>query len=114
MITVTLEAAAKLTELIAEENKGTQVPETAGLRLFAQGGGCSGLQYGLKIEKEPNQNDVVFESNGIKIFIDPISIRYLDGSEIDFEKNEMMGGGFKINNPNAKGTCGCGQSFDPK
>ena len=114
MITVTLKAAIKLKELIAEENKDTQIPETAGLRMFAQGGGCSGLQYGLKIESEAQQNDNVFESNGIKIFVDPISIRYLDGTEIDFENNELMGGGFKINNPNAKGTCGCGQSFEPK
>ena len=114
MVTITPVAAENLKKLIAEENKDVQIPETSGLRLFAQGGGCSGLQYGLKIEKEPNGNDTVFESNEIKIFIDPISLRYLDGAEIDFEDENLMGSGFKINNPNAKGTCGCGQSFDPK
>ncbi|OGM99011.1 MAG: hypothetical protein A2915_03565 [Candidatus Yanofskybacteria bacterium RIFCSPLOWO2_01_FULL_41_34] len=114
MVTITPDAATKLKELIAQENKDAQIPETAGLRLFVQGGGCSGFQYGLSIEKSPAANDSVFESNGIKIFVDPISISYLAGAEISFEDKDLMGGGFKINNPNAKGTCGCGQSFDPK
>ena len=114
MVTITPKAAEKLKGLIAEENKGTNIPQTAGLRLYVQGGGCSGFQYGLMIEKKPAENDKIFESNGIKVFIDPISIRYLAGAEIDFDENNMMGGGFKINNPNAKGTCGCGSSFEPK
>ena len=114
MVTIVPKAADKLKALIAEENKGMEIPQTAGLRLYVQGGGCSGFQYGLSIEKEPAENDKVVESNGIKIFIDPISVRYLAGVEIDFDENNMMGGGFKINNPNAKGTCGCGSSFEPK
>ena len=110
MVTITPNAAAKLTELIAEENKDTQIPETAGLRLFVQGGGCSGFQYGLKIEKEPLENDKIFESNGIKIFIDPISINYVKDAEVDFVDSPTSGG-FVIKNPQAKSTCGCGQSF---
>lgn len=109
MITVTPNAAEKLKILIAEENKDTQIPETSGLRLFIQGGGCSGFQYGLKIEKNRNETDQVFESNGIKIFVDPISLSYVGGAEIDYVENT---GGFSIKNPNAKSTCGCGQSFN--
>lgn len=108
MVTVTPVAAEKLKELIAEENKDTQIPETAGLRVFVQGGGCSGFQYGLMIEKERGFNDDVFESNGIKIFIDPISKRYVDGAVVDLDEKT---GGFVIKNPNATSTCGCGQSF---
>ena len=108
MITITPKAADKLRVLIAEENKGTDIPQTAGLRLCIQGGGCSGFQYGLLIEKEPAENDKVFESNGIKIFIDPISIAYVKGAEVDFVEKT---GGFAIKNPNATSTCGCGQSF---
>jgi iron-sulfur cluster insertion protein len=107
MLTVTPLAAEKITELLAEEQKtGT------GLRVFVQGGGCSGFQYGLMIEEGGPQAgaDQVFESNGVTLFVDPISIRYLKGAEVDFVDN-MSGGGFTIRNPNAKTTCGCGQSF---
>ena len=110
MITVTADAAERLKKLIAEENKEAPVPETAGLRLYVQGGGCSGFQYGLTVEAGPSDTDKVFESNRVKIFVDPISIRYLEGVEIAWQDN-LVGGGFKINNPNATGTCGCGQSF---
>lgn len=109
MITITPPAAAKLRELIAEENKDAQTTETVGLRLFIQGGGCSGFQYGLKIEKEQDKNDQVFESNGIKIFIDPISVNYVEGAEVDLSEE---GSGFTIKNPQATSTCGCGQSFN--
>lgn len=109
MVTITPEAAAKLKELIAEENKDVQIPETAGLRLYVQGGGCSGFQYGLMIEKERGVSDDVFESNGIKIFLDPISKKYVENAEVDFNEES---GGFTIKNPNAKSTCGCGQSFN--
>ena len=93
--------------IMAEEKK-----ENAGLRVFVQGGGCSGFQYGLMIEEgavDPDA-DRVFESNGVKLFVDPISIRYLTGAEVDFVDN-LTGGGFTIKNPNAKSTCGCGSSF---
>lgn len=106
-ITVTETAAEKISKLLAEDKK----PE-AGLRVFVQGGGCSGFQYGLMIEDSAGdaQADRVFQSNGVKLLVDPISIRYLTGAEVDFVDN-LTGGGFTITNPNAKTTCGCGQSF---
>lgn len=105
MINVSQVAASKITELLAEENK-----QNSGLRVFVQGGGCSGFQYGLMIEEEPGAGDQVFESNGIRLYVDPISVRYLKGAEVDFVDN-IAGGGFTIRNPNATSTCGCGQSF---
>ena len=106
-IRVTEAAASKINNLLAEEEKAE-----AGLRVFVQGGGCSGFQYGLMIEEGSGdaEADRVFRSNGVTLFIDPISIRYLSGAEVDFVDN-LMGGGFTIKNPNAKSTCGCGQSF---
>ena len=106
-INVTEAAAGKITQLLTEDNK-----TDAGLRVFVQGGGCSGFQYGLMIEEGTGDAEVdkIFQSNGVTLFVDPISIRYLIGAEVDFEEN-LMGGGFTIKNPNAKTTCGCGQSF---
>ena len=107
MINVTPAAATKLNELLAEENK-----LNAGLRVFVQGGGCSGFQYGLMIDEGEGDatTDSVIESNGVKLLIDPISARYLAGAEVEFVDN-ITGGGFTIKNPNAKSTCGCGSSF---
>jgi len=105
LINVSPTAASKIAELLAEENK----PES-GLRVFVQGGGCSGFQYGLMIEDSPGATDQVLESNGVKLYVDPISVRYLKGAEVDFVEN-ISGGGFTIRNPNAVSTCGCGQSF---
>ena len=108
MINVTESAASKISELLAEENK-----EAAGLRVFVQGGGCSGFQYGLMIDEGEGDasTDAVIESNGVKLLVDPISARYLTGAEVDFVDN-ITGGGFTIKNPNAKSTCGCGSSFN--
>src|SRR5579862_8916351 len=105
MINVSETAAAKISELLTEENKSG-----SGLRVFVQGGGCSGFQYGLMIEETGGEGDQVFESNGVKLFVDPISIRYLKGAEVDFV-DTVTGGGFTIKNPNATSTCGCGSSF---
>jgi iron-sulfur cluster assembly accessory protein len=105
MINVSSAAASKITELLAEEQK-----QTSGLRVFVQGGGCSGFQYGLMIEETGGDDDQVFESNGVKLYVDPISIRYLKGAEVDFVET-VTGGGFTIKNPNATSTCGCGSSF---
>lgn len=107
MINVTVAAAEKISELLAEENK-----PSAGLRVFVQGGGCSGFQYGLMIEEGEGATDAdqTIESNGVKLYVDPISVRYLKGAEVDFVEN-LAGGGFTIRNPNAKSTCGCGSSF---
>ena len=106
MINVSTTAAAKISELLAEENKAG-----SGLRVFVQGGGCSGFQYGLMIEDNgQGAGDQVYESNGVKLYVDPISVRYLSGAEVDFV-DTITGGGFTIKNPNATSTCGCGQSF---
>ena len=106
-IIVTEAAANKITQLLDEEKR-----KEAGLRVFVQGGGCSGFQYGLMIEDGVGdvEADKIFRSNGVTIFVDPISIRYLTGAEVDFVDN-LTGGGFMIKNPTAKTTCGCGQSF---
>jgi iron-sulfur cluster insertion protein len=107
MINVTVAAASKISELLVEENK----PD-AGLRVFVQGGGCSGFQYGLMIDEGEGDasTDSVVQVNGVKLLVDPISARYLSGAEVDFVDN-ITGGGFTIKNPNAKSTCGCGSSF---
>ena len=107
MINVTPTAASKISELLAEENR-----TEAGLRVFVQGGGCSGFQYGLMIDEGEgdSESDQVFEVNGVRLLVDPISLRYLKNAEVDFVENNM-GGGFTIKNPNAKSTCGCGSSF---
>ncbi|HUR21397.1 MAG TPA: iron-sulfur cluster insertion protein ErpA [Vicinamibacterales bacterium] len=107
MINVTETAASKIAELLVEEGR-----LGAGLRVFVQGGGCSGFQYGLMIDEGDGdaEADQVFEVNGVRLLVDPISLRYLSGAEVDFVDNNM-GGGFTIKNPNAKSTCGCGSSF---
>jgi len=107
MINVTETAASKINELLTEESK-----VGAGLRVFVQGGGCSGFQYGLMIDEGEGDasTDAVIETHGVKLLVDPISARYLKGAEVDFVDN-ITGGGFTIKNPNAKSTCGCGSSF---
>ena len=105
MINVSPTAASKINELLAEENK-----TGSGLRVFVQGGGCSGFQYGLMIEESGGAGDQVFESNGVRLFVDPVSVSYLRGAEVDFV-DTVTGGGFTIRNPNATSTCGCGSSF---
>ena len=105
MINVTPTAASKISELLAEEQK-----DGSGLRVFVQGGGCSGFQYGLMIDEGNTSGDQVFESNGVRLYVDPISVRYLKGAKVDFV-DTVTGGGFTIKNPQAVSTCGCGQSF---
>jgi iron-sulfur cluster insertion protein len=105
-ISVTESAASKIKDLLAEESKSD-----SGLRVFVQGGGCSGFQYGLMIEENGGVGDQTFESNGIKLYVDPVSLSYLKGAEVDFV-DTITGGGFTIKNPNATSTCGCGSSFN--
>ena len=101
------ESAANKVKALIEEEGNNELK----LRVFVTGGGCSGFQYGLMIEENgQGAGDQVFESHGIKLFVDPISVRYLKGAEVDFV-DTMTGGGFTIKNPNATSTCGCGQSF---
>lgn len=111
MVKIAPDAAEKLKELIQEQNKGKELPTLWGLRLYVQGGGCSGFQYGLQIEEQKQESDLVVESNGIRVFIDPISHTYVEGVLI-YWKSDGVTGGFAIENPNAKSTCGCGQSFN--
>ena len=104
-LTVTSRAAAKVAELISDEaNPGLR------LRVYVTGGGCSGFQYGLMIEEGGGVGDQLFESNGVRLFVDPVSVSYLKGAEVDFV-DTITGGGFTIKNPNATSTCGCGSSF---
>jgi len=105
MISVTESAAGKIRELLSEEGK-----LESGLRVFVQGGGCSGFQYGLMIEESGGVGDQLYESNGVRLFVDPVSVSYLKGAEVDFV-DTITGGGFTIKNPNATSTCGCGSSF---
>ena len=104
MVNVSTTAATKINELLAEEQK-----LQSGLRVFVQGGGCSGFQYGLMVEENENAGDRVFESNGVRLFVDPISIRFLKGAEVDFVETAGASG-FTIRNPNVTSTCGCSQS----
>lgn len=108
MITVSLLAAEKFRELMRDEKKD---PEKTALRVFVQGGGCSGFQYGLMLNEEDCPGDIQSESNGIKVVVDPISITYVKDAEVDFV-GSPTGGGFSIKNPQATSTCGCGQSFN--
>lgn len=101
-------AAGIVRNLLVQKN----VP-TYGLRVFVSGGGCSGLQYGMALEAEARPYDHVIEAEGVKIFVDPTSMMYLGGATIDYE-DSLMGGGFKIENPNAASSCGCGTSFKSK
>ena len=102
---LTDEAAETVRNLLAEKD----VPGY-GLRVFVAGGGCSGLQYGMALEAEPRPYDHIIENDGIKVFIDPTSMMYLNHATIGYE-DSIMGGGFKIDNPNAVSSCGCGSSF---
>ena len=98
-------AATKVKQLIEEEGNNN-----LNLRVFISGGGCSGMQYGMALEAEARPYDHVIDAAGVKIFVDPTSMMYLQGATIDYE-DSIMGGGFKIDNPNAVSSCGCGHSF---
>jgi iron-sulfur cluster insertion protein len=98
-------AAAKVAELVAEEGN----PELK-LRVFVQGGGCSGFQYGFTFDEIVNEDDTPMEKNGVTLLIDAMSLQYLVGAEIDY-KDDLEGAQFVIRNPNATTTCGCGSSF---
>ncbi len=104
-VEITSTAADTVRNLLVSKN----VPDY-GLRVFVSGGGCSGMQYGMALEAEARPYDHVVEKDGIKIFIDPTSMMYLNGATVDYE-DSLMGGGFKIENPNAVASCGCGTSF---
>lgn len=107
-VTITDEAYAQVKRIIDED------PKLAGvaLRIFVQGGGCSGMEYGFTFDEELNDDDFNFEQNGIKVVIDSMSMSYLTGAKIDY-KDDLTGSRFVIENPQAQTTCGCGSSFSP-
>ncbi len=105
LVYVTPAAASAVQDLMTKRNLTGY-----GLRIFISGGGCSGFQYGLALEDNIRESDTTYEINGVKLVIDDVSINYLRGAQIDYV-DELMGSGFKITNPNAISTCGCGQSF---
>jgi iron-sulfur cluster insertion protein len=104
-ISITENAASKVLEIAAEEGL-----EGQGLRLRVIGGGCAGFNYDLYFEDSPTTMDEEFEDRGVKMFVDPLSFQYLDGTEIDYVEG-LHASGFKFNNPNVTSTCGCGSSF---
>ncbi len=104
-ITLTSPAVEAVRDLLNKRNL-----QGHALRVYISGGGCSGYQYGMGLESNIRDEDCVFEQNGIKVVVDEVSINYLRGATIDYI-DEIMGSGFKIDNPNAVSTCGCGNSF---
>jgi iron-sulfur cluster assembly protein len=104
-ITLTEAAAARVQKFLANRGKGI------GLRLGVKTSGCSGMAYVLEFVDEVHPEDQVFEAHGVKVIIDPKSLVYLDGTEVDFAR-EGLNEGFKFNNPNVKSACGCGESFN--
>ncbi len=106
-VELTPEAAEKALQFMSEEKLSA---EEAGLRVSVLPGGCSGFQYGLNLEEEPREDDEVFVSHGIRLFVDPFSSQYLKGTVIGYASS-FQGSGFTFGNPNATGGCGCGASF---
>ena len=101
---------AKAVEMIKLTRSQEGMDESYGLRVAVMGGGCSGFQYALDFEQEARETDESFEVDGLRVFVDPVSARYLEDVVIDYVFG-MNGAGFKFNNPKATGTCGCGSSF---
>ena len=105
-ITLTDRAAKELRDLMESEQK-----TNAALRIWVAGGGCSGLTYGMALDDNaPEEGDQLYEYDGVKIYVDSMSLQHMDGASVDYV-DDAMGGGFKIENPNATQSCGCGSSF---
>jgi iron-sulfur cluster assembly protein len=108
LITLTPTAAKAVRDLLAKRNL-----DGYALRVFVSGGGCSGFQYGMALEGNVRDQDLSVETDGVKVVVDEISIDYLRGATVDYVE-DIMGSGFKIENPNAVSSCGCGSSFRTK
>ena len=106
-LTLTENATAKIIEVIQEEGN----PELK-LRMYVQGGGCSGMSYGFTLDEVQNEDDWVIPAGSASILVDSMSMQYIAGAEVDY-KDDLSGSQFVINNPNAETTCGCGSSFQP-
>ncbi len=104
MITFTQTAVDKVKAILSERG------ETGGLRISVVGGGCSGFQYQMTLDKQANSDDQVIEQDGLRVFVDTRSLLYLNGTKVDYVEG-LTGAGFKFENPNARGSCGCGESF---
>ena len=107
-LTLTPAAGKAVQDLMARRNL-----EGYALRVFVQGGGCSGFQYGMALENNIRAEDMLLEFDGVKVVVDEVSVEYLQGATVDFV-DDVMGSGFKISNPNAVSSCGCGSSFKTK
>lgn len=105
-----LRVTQKAVDMIKISREQEKLDPECGLRVAVRGGGCSGFEYALDFEQESRDNDFVLEYDGLNVFVDAVSARYLEGTEIDYVLG-MTGAGFKFNNPKASGTCGCGSSF---
>jgi iron-sulfur cluster assembly accessory protein len=103
-VTVTERAARRIGEILSQEPAGTM------LRISVEGGGCSGFQYKFDTERERAEDDIVINKSGATVLIDPVSLNYMAGAEIDFV-DDLIGASFKVNNPKATASCGCGTSF---
>ena len=112
-IAILTEAMVTLTDIATEKVRGFLAQQEAegevGLRVGVRGGGCSGFQYALALDKQ-RDDDHVFDDDGIRLLVDPASLQYVDGSQVDFTES-LMGSGFEVNNPNVVAACGCGSSF---
>jgi iron-sulfur cluster assembly accessory protein len=104
MLTLTPTAIQKVKSILEERG------EVAGLRIAVVGGGCSGFQYQMTLDKEANVDDKIIEQDGLRVFVDSRSLLYLTGTRVDYVET-LTGSGFKFENPNVKGSCGCGESF---
>ncbi|WP_336325692.1 HesB/IscA family protein [Halovenus sp. HT40] len=106
-ISVTKTAASEAISLLEGESMDTDI---AGLRLYVQQGGCAGLSYGMRFDNEPEEDDTIYEHHGLRVFVDPASMNYIEGSVLDYEGG-LQGEGFHVENPNVVSECGCGESF---
>ena len=106
MITITDRAASEVHRIVTEQN----LPDATALRLGVKGGGCSGFQYGFSFDEEQAQDDLAVANDGVTLLVDPLSLQYLMGAEVDYSES-LQGAQFVIRNPNASTTCGCGSSF---
>ena len=107
MMTVTPAAGVEVRKFMSQEGVD---PAVGGLRVSVQPGGCSGFKYSLLIEDQPAEDDTILPQDGFKVFVDPFSMQYLNGVQIDYVTS-MQGSGFTFKNPNSTGGCGCGSSF---
>lgn len=109
IVQFTWEAARQVKYLLSKK-----CDTVKGLRVGVKGGGCSGFSYTMALEPEPRDTDLIIDADGFTVWVDPRSVDIIRGATVDFDRKNLLGGGFKFSNPNASRTCGCGNSFDLK